>query len=312
MGDRLNVRDVARGRWRGILLQFGLSERHLSGKHGPCPICRDGKDRFRFDDKEGRGTYYCSACGAGDGVQLVQKLTGLAFPDLARKIEALAGLVQPGVTRPERSVEDKLAVVRRVWGEARKLGDGDESIQYLRGRGLSLPDLPMSIRTHPGMRYVDEDGVVHGTFPVMLAAVVSPTGQLVTAHRTFLAGGKKAPVPRAKKLMPGASLDGAAIRLSPVSRCLGIAEGIETALAAAELFGVPVWSCISTSGIESFVPPAGVEEVIVFADNDENFAGQAAAYRAAHRLSIKGYGGEVVVPPEPGDWLDVLTERRTS
>ncbi|GAB1424265.1 primase-helicase zinc-binding domain-containing protein [Thauera terpenica] len=308
MGDRLPVRDLARGRWRGILPQFGLTERHLSGKHGPCPLC-GGKDRFRFDDKEGRGTYYCSACGPGDGVQLAEKLSGLAFSDLARKIEALVGVVPLGVIKSERSVEDKLAAVLRVWGEARKLGDGDESILYLRGRGLALPDLPMSIRTHPGLRYVDEDGVVHGTFPVMLAAVVNLARRIVSVHRTYLSGGKKAPVPTPKKLMSGA-IDGAAIRLSPVSRCLGIAEGIETALAASGRFDIPVWSCISTSGIESFVPPAGVEEVIVFADNDANFAGQAAAYRAAHRLALRGYSVKVVVPPEPGDWLDVLRTER--
>lgn len=73
---------------------------------------------------------------------------------------------------------------------------------------------------------------------------------------------------------------------------------------------MPVWSYISTSGIESFEPLAGVEEVIVFADHDENFAGQAAAYGAAHRLVRKGYGVEVVVPSEPGDWLDVLNVSR--
>jgi len=99
-------------------------------------------------------------------------------------------------------------------------------------------------------------------------------------------------------------LSGAAIRLTAVSQVLGIAEGIETALAASELFEVPVWSCISTAGIESFEPPAGVREVIVFADHDENFAGQAAAYRAAHRLKLKRYDVEVCIPPEPGDWLD--------
>lgn len=309
MGDRLNLRDLTRGHWPGILLHFDLTERQLSGKHGPCPLC-GGKDRFRFDNKEGRGTYYCSACGPGDGVQLAERLSGLDFPDLARKIESLVGAVPLGAIKPERSTEDKLAAVQRVWRGARKLGDDDESIQYLRGRGVALPDLPMSIRTHPGLRYVDEDGVLHGTFPAMVAAVVSPTGKLVSLHRTFLSGGKKAPVPTPKKLMPGASLEGAAIRLSPVSRCLGIAEGVETALAASEVFGVPVWSCISTSGVESFVPPAGVEEVIVFADHDENFAGQAAAYRAAHRLTLRGYRVEVVVPDRVGDWLDALAVDR--
>lgn len=70
---------------------------------------------------------------------------------------------------------------------------------------------------------------------------------------------------------------------------------------------MPVWSCISTSGIESFGPPKGVKEVVIFADHDQNYAGQKAAFVAAHRLMLKGYAVDVRVPPAIGDWLDVLT-----
>ena len=105
-------------------------------------------------------------------------------------------------------------------------------------------------------------------------------------------------------------LAGAAIRLTPVSRTLGIAEGIETALAASELFEAPVWSCIRSTGFESFVPSAAAEHIVIFADNDENFAGQAAAYRAAHRLALKGIEVEVVIPPSVGDWLDRLIQTK--
>ena len=59
-----------------------------------------------------------------------------------------------------------------------------------------------------------------------------------------------------------------------------------------------------------FEPPAGVGHVIIFADNDENFAGQAAAYRAAHRLALRGIEVEVVTPPAAGDWLDHLIQTK--
>jgi hypothetical protein len=36
-------------------------------RHQACPVC-GGSDRFRFDDKEGRGTWFCNQCGAGDGL----------------------------------------------------------------------------------------------------------------------------------------------------------------------------------------------------------------------------------------------------
>ncbi len=37
-----------------------------------------GKTRFRFDDKEGRGTWICNHCGAGDGADLAMKVTGMS------------------------------------------------------------------------------------------------------------------------------------------------------------------------------------------------------------------------------------------
>lgn len=144
----------------------------------------------------------------------------------------------------------------------------------------------------------------------MIDTVTDAAGRALSMHRTFIQDGRKASAPAPKTLMKGLPLSGAAIRLTPVSRSLGIAEGIETALAAAELFEVPVWSCITTAGIENFEPPEGVRHVIVFADNDANFAGQAAAYRAAHRLSLKGYEVEVCIPPITGDWLDELNRAR--
>lgn len=109
-----------------------------------------------------------------------------------------------------------------------------------------------------------------------------------------------------KKLMPGKSISGGAIRLFPAGPCLGIAEGIETALAASELFGMPVWSCISANGIAKFEPPPSVERVFIFSDNDESkeFTGQIAAFNAAKRLEGMGLYVKVKIPDEPGDWLD--------
>lgn len=305
--DRLDVRTAAAGRWRSILLSLGMDDKALGGKHCACPMC-GGKDRFRFDDKDGRGTYYCSGCGAGDGVKLAMSVTGLSFKDAARQIERLAGVVQPAASKPERSDEDKLAALRRVWSESKPIQAGDEAALYLAGRGLKLYDLPESVRVHQALRY--QDGETVGTYAAMIATVTGPDGKARSLHRTYLQEARKAPVASPKKLMQGLSLSGSAIRLTAVSQVLGIAEGVETALAASEMFEVPCWSCISTAGIESFEPPAGVREVIVFADHDESFAGQKSAFAAAHRLKLKGFEVEVCIPPTVGDWLDVLNERQ--
>lgn len=299
----IDVHTVALGRWPGILKKLGIDDLALSGKHGPCPMC-GGNDRFRFDDKQGRGTYYCSGCGAGDGFNLAMKLTGQTFRDTARRIEEIVGVIPRSIIKPEPTEEDKKNLLRRAWKGAAPIQHGDEVVRYLRGRGLRLDTLPTSIRFHPGMAYRDSE--VTRKFPAMLAVVTGADGKTRSLHRTYLQDAQKAAVSHPKKLMQGMSLQGAAIRLAGVSERIGIAEGIETALAAAELFDLPVWSCISTSGIETFEPPEGVREVVIFADNDPNYAGQKAAYTAAHRLTLKDFRVDVRVPVKTGDWLDTL------
>ncbi|HCZ17391.1 MAG TPA: hypothetical protein DHV85_23050 [Candidatus Accumulibacter sp.] len=303
--QRHSVREAAAGKWPGILAGMGLSGRALSGKHGPCPIC-GGKDRFRFDDKEGRGTWFCSRCGAGDGVKLAMLVTGQDFPDAAREIERAAGAVQPLVRQPEQDEAAKVRKLRQTWAEGSKLTHGDEAMAYLAGRGLEIETAPDCLRLHPALPYYDSR-VLAGKFPAILARVVAPDGRGATLHRTYLQGGHKAPVSAPKKLMAGKAVAGAAVRLFPVAERLGITEGIETALAAAQLFGVPVWSCISSAGIQSFEPPEGVRELIVFGDNDANFVGQAAAYTSAHRLKRRGLVVTVEIPSTAGDWLDQLS-----
>jgi putative DNA primase/helicase len=51
-GIGMNTIERARHRWREILPRLGIETRFLVNKHGPCPLCR-GKDRFRFDDRDG-------------------------------------------------------------------------------------------------------------------------------------------------------------------------------------------------------------------------------------------------------------------
>jgi putative DNA primase/helicase len=309
MQPRNSVHEVAAGRWPGILAALGvLDERQLTGRHCPCPVC-GGRDRFRFDDKDGRGTWFCSHCGAGNGVDLVLQAKGWDFKTAAKEIEQAAGVIPAGAAPTRHGESEKVEKLRRVWSESRSPQAGDEAMRYLAGRGLSLAQLPEGVRLHPDLPYFDGEAFV-GKFPAMVARVVAPDGSGLTLHRTYLKDGHKAPVESAKKLMPGKSISGGAVRLSPASACIGIAEGIETALAASELFGLPVWSCISANGIETFEPPAGIEQVTIFADNDESFTGQRAAFAAAFRLKKRGIKVDVMIPDMLGDWLDVLVSCR--
>ncbi|WP_082708902.1 DUF7146 domain-containing protein [Thiobacillus denitrificans] len=303
------VREVAQGRWTGILSSFGLTDKQLSGKHAACPVC-GGKDRFRFDNQDGRGTFFCSHCGAGDGVQLVMSLKGIDFKTAAHEIESIAGVVQQVQVAKVPDEKQKLDALRRVWAESKPLAISDEVMRYLAGRGLDLTTSPDNLRLHPALPYYEGKTLV-GKFPAMVALVHAPDGTGATLHRTYIADGHKAPVECPKKLMSGKPVTGGAIRLSGVGEVVGIAEGIETALAASIQFGIPVWSCVTAHGIETFEPPAGVKRITIFADNDASFTGHKAAYIAAFRLVQQGFDVEVKVPAAVGDWLDVLPGART-
>jgi putative DNA primase/helicase len=103
---RIPLRDRARGRWSGILPALGIGESFLTGKHGPCPLC-GGKDRWRWDNLEGRGTRICSKCGAGDGVALVMRKNGLDFCEAAKQSEKMIGSAPTDMPKRERSNRDE-------------------------------------------------------------------------------------------------------------------------------------------------------------------------------------------------------------
>ncbi len=83
------ITEQAKGRWPFIFESLGLLLR-TDGHHGPCPIC-GGKDRFRFDDRGGRGTWFCNQCSpqSGDGFALVMKRQDWSFLRTAKEVAAV-------------------------------------------------------------------------------------------------------------------------------------------------------------------------------------------------------------------------------
>lgn len=296
--------DAARGRWRGILMQLGVPESLLTGRQGPCPVC-GGNTRFRFDDKDGRGTSYCNTCGSRDGFQLAEALMGQSFSDVASRIDVIVGNLKPDAIRHEISEDDRVRMLRETYLGSRPIAPGDLAHTYLASRGVEDMISPKALRFHPALR--DGDG---GIRPALLAMVGIPgETKFATIHRTFLRpdGRAKAEMGSPRKLMPGPCPDGACVVLAEYlgSGPLGIAEGVETALSAAALFEMPVWSAISADMLAKWSPPEGCHEVVVFGDRDPGFAGQACAYALARRLASR-MTVTVRLPDRVGeDWADV-------
>jgi putative DNA primase/helicase len=303
--------EAATGKWRGILLRLGVPDSALTGKHGPCPCCNAGKDRFRFDNKEGRGTWICGCGEAGDGMALAMKFTGREFADVASEIDTILGNEVVGAEKPpaEMTEAQRKAALREVAAQTVRAAPGDLVDAYLTARGIGEIVYPPSLRFARALR----DGC-GGVRPAMVAVVQDPEGANVTLHRTFLRpdGKAKAEMETPRRLMPGKLPDGACVRLSEYTGGpLGIAEGIETAKAASALYEIPVWAALNASMLARWQPPEGCDEVAVFADNDPKFGGQAAAFTLAHRLACKGLTVTVHLPEVPGDdFADVWLRRQ--
>ncbi|HEX6940606.1 MAG TPA: toprim domain-containing protein, partial [Longimicrobiales bacterium] len=319
--DFASVGAAARGRWPGILQALGVDPRYLKDEHGPCPVC-GGKDRYRFDDK-GDGRFYCSRCGPGDGFTLVERVLNLSRAEALRRVSALVmGPNAPAVVSPPetaaaeaRKAAAALARLKATVAELQELRPGDLVTRYLAGRGL-----PVRLRRYRGL-YYHPDTVGKGLRgPAMVAKVVDPvTHRVRTLHRTFLTPeGTKVADAEPKQIMPVAKTArartwlGCAVRLYDLSDklpgALVVAEGIETALAAAELFLRPAWATLTAGGLAAWEPPEGlgIRDVLIAADHDESGVGQAAAHELAGRLWKRGIRASVEVPTEPGtDWLDV-------
>lgn len=315
------IQAAAAGRWMDILISAGVPEALLRKKGRPCPLC-GGTDRFAFYQEKPNGYWFCRGCGYGDGLKLLQLWRRETFRDTLTYMERFLGLSPILVETAPVVVSEKdsrIARLEALWAAAVPVKDtppSDPVRLYLRSRGL--PQQSEELRSHPLLDYWeagDEGEAVHERWPAMLARVTDDDGNLLSLHRTYLTpDGRKAPVEVPKKLVAG-PVTGGLIRLMPVTDVLGIAEGVETALAAQVMRHMPVWSAISVGGFEKIrCLPATLKRLVIYGDNDESFVGQAGAWALASRLrrELPDLDIQVEIPETSGyDWNDVWLARRS-
>ena len=130
------------GKWQSIFNSLGIEVGN--GKHCPCPVC-GGKDRFRFDNKNGRGTYICNQCGSGDGLELIKNYYHCDAKEASSKVAECLNLTNHNATSSDfksdlqDNIPDNL-VCKKVKYLLSKaiLGQSD----YLTEKGLTF-DLPL-------------------------------------------------------------------------------------------------------------------------------------------------------------------------
>jgi hypothetical protein len=186
----------------------------------------------------------------------------------------------------------------RIWNESRSLRR-TAAAHYLQSRGLRADTA--QLRYHPNAPHGPRPITVRR--PALIAAVRDESG-LVAIHRTFID-------PSGRGLSPIANPRGGlgrfgrgAVRLGGTGRRLGLAEGIETALSATALFGVPCWAALGVERFARLALPAEVEQLLLFLDHDP---GGRRAEMLAREAFAQVAHIEAHYPARPGDdWNDVL------
>jgi putative DNA primase/helicase len=250
------------------------------------------------------GTAYDFATGESAGpIDLLQHATGLTDAALFAEAARLAGLVRswqasrPTTPRPDPGLE-----VARILAGCKPLA-GTPAETYLGSRGLPDPGCA-DLLYHPDLADFETTRGWAGMVAVVRDAAGAPTGGI---HRTFLLDDGTAKAPPGKKML--GSVAGGAVRLWPMPEDgrLGIAEGIETALAAGTIFGLPVWAALSADGLRRWQWPDGTRHVTIFADAGD--AGIQAAATLADRLNLADIPNTIITPLHGDDFNDDLGQR---
>lgn len=249
---------------------------------GLCPFHRERTPSYTINDFKRFG--HCFGCGAHHGaVGFVMQIRNLPFRDAVRHLAGLLGAELPDGTRPARPAgppprllgpppvddgdDDGVEAARVLWRTARP-GLGTLIEATLEARGIDLDALvavcgarvPPTLRFLPALPYWN-DGRCLGRWPAMLAPIQDGRGRVIGVHRTYLdpRGGPKAEIlddetgelcPRKKVL---GEAWGGCIRLAPAGARLGLAEGIENALAVMcstpEGEVLPAWTGVSLGNV---------------------------------------------------------------
>ncbi|CAK0742235.1 DNA primase [Azospirillaceae bacterium] len=269
----------------------------------PCPFHLEKTASFSVNDA--KGFFYCFGCHVqGDVFKWFQLTEKLSFLQAVERVRQEAGqFVARSQPAGDSRGAEKQALARQIWASCLPIS-GTPAETYLRAvRRVTIP-LPATLRFHPELAFSRRHAL---GLPAMVAAVTDSARRVVAIQRTFLQpdGMGKAKIEIPKKSLGPIGLG--AVRLAPAGETLGLAEGIETALSAQELYRLPVWAMLG-SNLSRADLPEPVRTVVLFADRGQ--AGEQAAARARETFLKQRCKVSVCFPEIGKDFNDELKSRR--
>ena len=177
---------------------------------------------------------------------------------------------------------------RDLWDRGRDI-KGTLAEAYLKSRGINAGSYP-SLRYVPELRHAPSNK----SFPAMIASLTDNLGTISAVQRTWLApdGSGKAQVSPNK--MTVGPMGNSAVKFGSPANMLGLAEGIETALSARQIYHIPVWATLSANRLAQIKLPDSVAEIVIFADHGE--VGMREAFAAAEHYEGDGLSVDVMPP----------------
>jgi hypothetical protein len=237
-----------------------------------------------------------AGCNSRDVINEILRLDDNALHHVDKASQASTGM-PPDLWRRQQAL--------RIWDEARPL-IGTPAETYLRRRRIAL--LPRALRFHPRTPLGQGDDVEFR--PAMIAALhdggLHDEGRFIAIQRTFF---DRDDARRARDLAdPRMTLgrpERAAVMLGTATSILGLAEGVETAISAMILFGIPVWATLGSERLHQIAIPGRVSRLVLFPDND--VAGEIGVAQALESYAMPGRAIDIEFPPNGyKDWNDVL------
>lgn len=287
------VRDAANGRWKELIFPaFRIVVPAHKSAHGPCPIC-GGKDRFRCDDLQGKGTWFCNVCRAGDGFSLIEKARDMPYSMVLTEVGAVVGLsAETKVTDADRKKWKEKAEAQAIAAEL----DERKSQEVAAKRAVRIMAYKSADRDCPYLerKQVQNYGCRINGKGNLIVPLFDKDGKIWNVQEIHADGHKP--------FLPGGRVSACFFIIGEIvssDQLIGFAEGYATGASIHEATGYVVVVVFNSGNMDKVAKEIRVlhpsAPFVFFADDDSHSTPPDAGLKAANK-AVAATGGIVILP----------------